>query len=91
MESGCASTQSGASGKRLVEGAIYSLGLTPYQYTARRVDAGEVVWLLIPEFEGVPLICGPVLYVDPQNRLALKEGITQQTTSDLQFTGRYKP
>lgn len=83
--------------KQLREGAIYCLGLTPYQYVARRLADDSkyrttegIDWVLHPENADNALIGGPVLFVMVDGNIGRKGGITELTTDDLQFTGRYK-
>lgn len=75
--------------RELKEGGIYSLALSPFQYTARRVDRGNVEWLLIPQWQDIPILCGPLAYVTTDGRIGVHDGITERTTDDLDFTGRY--
>jgi hypothetical protein len=81
---------------QLQEHAIYSLALTPHQYTARRIPdkpeyrAAGLSWILIPEWSDNSLLAGPVLFVDVEGRILRGEGKTAATVMDLDFTGRYK-
>jgi hypothetical protein len=82
--------------KQLREHGIYSLALTPYQYTARRIPdkpeyrATNLAWILLPEWEDKPGICGPVLFVDMDGNIRRLEGKTAATVGNLDFTGRYQ-
>lgn len=76
--------------KQLREGAIYSLALTPYQYTARRLGQGQVEWLLLPEWPDNPLIGGPILYVTYSGQIGRSEGLTGMYSNELNRTGRCK-
>lgn len=78
--------------RELQEGAIYSLALTPYQYTAKRADQQKygVAWVLLPEWPDNSLIGGPIAFVLPDGRLSVREGPTTYTIEQLNFTGRYK-
>jgi hypothetical protein len=79
--------------KQLRDGGVYSLSLTPYQYTARRytgVHRDTIAWVLVPEFQYSSLICGPALFVAHDGTIGRSEGTTALTTNDLDFTGRYK-
>lgn len=84
--------------KKLVEGAIYSLATTPYQYEARMVPdkpqylAAGLVWVLLPQplnANNPTLLCGPVLFVDVHGRIKRAEGELPITVASLNFTGRY--
>jgi len=84
--------------KHLVEGAIYSLATTPYQYEARLIPdkpqyrAAGLVWVLLPQplnKDNPNLLCGPVLFVDEESNIRRAEGALPITTEVLNFTGRY--
>lgn len=82
--------------KELQDGAIYSLALTPHQYTAKRVPdtdryrAANIAWVLMPEWPENQLLCGPILFVLKDGTIARAEGRTPATVHDLNFTGRYQ-
>lgn len=77
--------------KQIQEHSIYSLALTPYQYVAHKIQAENVnaEWLLVPEWPYNKLIGGPALYVTLDGRIGTQQGLTERTTADLDFTGRY--
>lgn len=80
--------------RTLTEGAIYSLSLTPCQYVARRyTGAAPLVWVLVPVrvSQGDPSNDGPPAYVLEDGRIGVHQGITEYTTDDLDFTGRFAP
>ncbi len=84
--------------KHIVEGAIYSLATTPYQYEARLIPdkpqyrAAGLVWILMPQplnREDPQLLCGPVLFISEEGNIRRAEGPLPITIEDLNFTGRY--
>lgn len=78
--------------RTLTDGAIYSLALTPYQYVAREyhgVHRATIAWVLVPRNADNALIGGPVLFVTPEGSIGMQDGLSERTTEDLDFTGRY--
>jgi hypothetical protein len=80
-------------GQRILkDGAIYSLALTPYQYVARKyagVHRATIAWVLVPRNADNALIGGPALFVTPEGTIGMQDGLSDATTNDLDFTGRY--
>lgn len=72
----------------LIEGGVYSLALTPYQYVAHRVQHEHVSWVLEPTHVDIPRISAPPAYLTHDGSMGIKGGITEYTREDLDFTGR---